>query len=214
MSRIFYTITESRAVFSNKPLCGKPEFYRLSQETYLSFALWLKSHVEESDLQSELIRKGTYYSGFSMYDLKKDRIFWLKALKEAPDAEIYRTIGFMRRKESISGQALRKQDQDLLFEIPVYYQEDFYDLLLLRGLSPERATEMALICGAGSYKHWCRSAPKDRRLDTISQKLHDFAKMAGVLPSRNWIKEVFRHEYPRFQEEKQDATEGSEAHGG
>ena len=204
MSKIFYTIDEERLIFSHGPLPKEPEGPRLSKETYLHFASWLRNHIQESDLQSEIVRRGTPFSGFYEYDLKRDRVFWLKALKETPEEELYRTMGFMRRKHGTSGAALRQQDQDSMFEIPVYYQEDFYELLLLRGLSPERATELTLICGEGSYKHWCRSAPKGMRLDTISQELHDFAKMAGVLPSRNWIKEVFRQEYIRFQEERKE----------
>ena len=199
-------------IFSKRHLSENQGSTRLSKETYLTFASWLKNNIQENDLQSDLIQKGTLLSGVYEYDLKQDRIFWLKALKETPGKEIYRTLGFMRRKHGTSGQALRKEDQDSMFEIPVYYQEDFYDLLLLRGLSPEQATKFTLISAEGAYKRYCRNAPKDKRLDSVSQELHDFAKMAGVLPSRNWIKEVFRHEYLRYKEEK-DQKEAPDASG-
>ena len=191
MSKIQITQVGGELIASKGPL---PEITahetHLSRRTYLAFARWLKKNVQEEDLKSEIV-------GFlNKHDLVYDRIELLRLIKQTKDEDLYRTLGLKRRTQG----ALSTRVQDFAFEIPVYYEEDFYHLLQIYGLSEEEAAEFTALAGPG-YKNYLRNCPQDARLSGISEELHAFAKQADHLPSRNWIKWVFKHEYPLFQEE-------------
>ena len=195
MSKIYITRDDKSLIFSKTP-SQKITFQdgsgpRLSRRTYLDFARWLKRNVQEEDLKPEVVR-----TFLNHIDRRYERVEMLRLIKATKDEDLYRTLGLKRR----SAGGLSTRAQDFAFEIPVYYEEDFYHLLQIYGFSDEEAEEFTALAGP-TYKNYMRNCPKDTRLSDISEELHTFAKQADHLPSRNWITWMFKHEYPRFQEE-------------
>ena len=201
MSNIFYTASEEKLIFSKGPPPEKEEYKpesRLSRKTYLEFARWLKRSVQEEDLTSEIVTRRSFFNKWQV-DLREERLHWLRIIKDTRDEELYRSLGLMKKG---TRNVARRIDQDSLFEVPVYYQEDFYNLLLIYGMSPEDAAMFTSMVTNGDYKHYCRYAPQEKLLDAISRDLHYYAKMTKELPSRNWLREMFPHEYTRYKLEK------------
>ena len=192
MSKLYVFRDNTSLTFTTNPYPEEPGTERrLSRRTYLAFARWLKRNVQEEDLKPEIVR-----TFLNHIDRRYERVEMLRLIKKTKDEDLYRTLGLKRR----SSGALSTRDQDFAFEIPVYYKEDFYHLLQIYGLSDEEAEDFTALAGS-TYKNYMRNCPKDTRLSGISEELHTFAKQADHLPSRNWITWLFKHEYPRFQEE-------------
>lgn len=191
MSKLYVLRDQNGLTFTTNPYSEEPGTEpRLSRRTYLAFARWLKRNVQEEALKPEVVRAWLH-----TIDLRNRRVRMLRLIKETKDEDLYRTLGLA---QCIAG--LAKRDLDFAFEIPVYYEEDYYHLLRLYGLSEEDAAEFAAM-GDGVYKNYCKHTSQKDQLLAVSEELHTFAKQASNLPSRNWIKWVFKHEYPRFQEE-------------
>ncbi len=192
MSRLYVFRDQNGLTFTKNPCPEEPGTERrLSRRTYLDFARWLKRNVQEEDLKPEVVR-----TFLNHIDRRYERVEMLRLIKVTKDEDLYRTLGLRRRTSG----ALSTRVQDFAFEIPVYYEEDFYHLLRIHGLTEEEADEFTALAGP-SYKNYMRNCPKDTRLKDISEEIHTFAKQADHLPSRNWIKWMFKHEYPRFREE-------------
>ena len=192
MSKLYVFRDQNGLTFTTNPYPEEPGTEpRLSRRTYLAFARWLKRNVQEEDLKPEIVR-----TFLNHIDRRYERVEMLRLIKATKDEDLYRTLGLRRR----SSGALSTRVQDFAFEIPVYYKEDFYHLLQICGLSDEEAEEFTALAGP-TYKNYMRDCPKDTRLSDISEEIHTFAKQADHLPSRNWITWIFKHEYPRFQEE-------------
>ena len=194
MSKIYVTRNENQLVFSTKPVQYDSEFKTiLSRPAFLAFARWLKQNVQEEDLKSEIVIYG--FLNRYKHDLREDRVRWLRCIKSIKDEDLYRELGLKRAASHCPS----VQDRDFAFEIPVYYIEDFYQLLLLMGYDEKKAAEFtwAATCG---YKSYCRQNAWKDQLISVSEELHEFAKLADGLPSRNWIRKVFKHEWTRFEE--------------
>jgi len=195
MSKLYVFRNQNRLTFTTNPYPEEPGTEpRLSRRTYLAFARWLRKNVREEDLKSEIVPHGM----FNRHDLRNDRVAALRIIKATKPEDLYRTLGLY--KKQASGCGIPRWAQDLLFEIPLYYTEDFYQLLRLYGLSEEDAAMYSELAEYGSYKSWCRSHPK-KNLAVLSEDLHTVAKTLDGLPSRNWIRRLFKNEYPAFREE-------------
>ena len=198
MSIIYITGTEDQLLFSNGPIHKESEFEtRLSRRTYIAFARWLKKNIRVEDLKSEIVICG--FLNRYEHDLRKDRAQWLQLIQSTKDEDLYRVLA-LERKNHRPGRKPTDQDQDYLFEIPVYYEEDFYQLLRLYGFSEKKAAEFTDIAVNKNYKNYCRQHAAKDQLITVSEDLHHFAVMASGLPSRNWIRCMFKHEWPLFKE--------------
>ena len=196
MSKIYFFRDENSLIFTTNPYPEEPGTEpRLSRRTYLAFARWLRKNVREEDLEPEIIP----HDMFNRHDLRNDRVRALRVIKATKPEDLYRTLGLY--KKQASGCCIPRWAQDSLFEIPLYYTEDFYQLLRLQGLSEEDAARFTEIAESGSYKYYCRCHPRKAQLAAISEDLHTAAKLLDGLPSRNWLRRLFKHEYPRFREE-------------
>ena len=134
MSKIYVTRNENQLVFSTKPVQYDSEFKTtLSRPAFLAFARWLKQNVQEEDLKSEIVIYG--FLNRYKHDLREDRVRWLRCIKSIKDEDLYRELGLKRAASHCPS----VQDRDFAFEIPVYYIEDFYQLLLLMGYDEEKA---------------------------------------------------------------------------
>ena len=196
MSKIYIFRDKNRLTFTHNPFPEEPGTEpRLSRRTYLAFARWLRENVLEEDLKSEIVPHGM----FNRHDLRNDRVRALRLIKATKPEDLYRTLGLYKKQASSC--CIPRWAQDSLFEIPLYYTEDFYQLLRLHGLGEEDAAMFTELAESGSYKGWCRCHPRKEQLAPVSEDLHTAAKTLDGLPSRNWIRRLFKHEYPAFREE-------------
>ena len=196
MSRIYITRDENGLIFTKNPVPEEPGSEpRLSRRTYLAFARWLRKNVREEDLKSEIVIYG--FLNRYKHDLRDDRVRLLRLIKETKEEDLYRELAYAKKSVTPFRQ-LSKAIREYSFEIPVYYEEDLYQLFRLYGASEEQAFEWTRAACSGCFKAYCRSRPQKDPVFMLPEELLTFSKTADGLPSRNWICRTFKDEYPLF----------------
>ena len=199
MSKIYITRDDKSLIFSKTP-SQKITFQdgsgpRLSRRTYLAFARWLRKNVREEDLKPEIVIYG--FLNRYEHDLRNDRVRLLRLIKETKEEDLYRELAYAKKYVGYHREPSRKS-REYWFEIPVYYEEDLYQLFRINGATEEQAFEWTRAACSGSFKAYCRSLPKKDPVFMLPEELLSFAKTADGLPDRNWICRTFKHEYPLF----------------
>lgn len=199
MSKIYITRDDKSLIFSKTP-SQRITFQdgsgpRLSRRTYLAFARWLRKNIREEDLKPEVVIYG--FLNRYEHDLRNDRVRLLRLIKETKEEDLYRELAYAKKYVGFYREPSRKS-REYWFEIPVYYEEDLYQLFRINGATEEQAFEWTRAACSGSFKAYCRSLPKKDPVFMLPEELLSFAKTADGLPDRNWICRTFKHEYPLF----------------
>ena len=160
-----------------------------------AFARWLRKNVREEDLKPEIVIYG--FLNRYEHDLRNDRVRLLRLIKETKEEDLYRELAYAEKYVGFHREPSRKS-REYWFEIPVYYEEDLYQLFRINGATEEQAFEWTRAACSGSFKAYCRSLPKKDPVFMLPEELLSFAKTADGLPDRNWICRTFKHEYPLF----------------
>ena len=202
MSRICIALTSVGALAVSK---YKPEYNItdpsepvVSRHEFLDFARWLKYHVTEEDFPPDIRPMRTMFNKY-MIDRNVSARNLIALIRSTKDEDLYIAIARYYGK----GCVLNKWDRISMFELPILYEEDLCNALVLMGLDAEDARITAGLSAAGAYKHCCKNRKDDETLRAISEELHVFCTAAGGLPSRTCLMRQFPKQYEMYLSEWQ-----------
>ena len=132
---------------------------QMSRREYLDFVWWLKCNVTEADFPEDMRIRRTMFNKYT-YDYNAKPRCFINTILTEDNEYLYKGLSLlMMRYHGYC--VVSKRDRDNLFEIPVYYEEDLYNVIRLHGVSEDKAKEYAVLL------FW--QAKKQGRLDNLNR---------------------------------------------